>query len=227
VEWEIVDGVYWVGVHLPEWNISFNAFLLMDEKNVLIDATAPYTADKVLNNIKSLVEPTEIDYIILTHSDIDHAGGLQKIWPITGGAEVVTSSNYGEVVIDLLGVKPRTRILEEGSIIDLGKKKLTMVPAPFLCTPDSIFIYDKTDKILFSADAFGTYTKEWTLFADRDMTEDMRHYNEVKFGHRINVTHAAINVRKMKLDVEIIAPGHGLMLRDAQGYIEKAVLMML
>ncbi len=116
---------------------------------------------------------------------------------------------------------------KEGEIIDLGRKKLSMVPAPFLCTPDSVFIYDETDKVLFSADAFGTFTKEWKLFADNDLTQDMKFYNEVKFGYLINLTHAAINVRKKKLAVDIICPGHGMMLRGADKYIEKAVLMML
>ncbi len=181
----------------------------------------------MLKNIKGLLDPGKIDYILLTHVDIDRAGGLPKIWQATKNAEIVTSSNYGEFAIALQGIKNKVRTMKEGEIIDLGKKKLSMLPAPFLCMPDSAFIYDKADKILFTADAFGTYTKEWTLFANSDLTEDMKYYNQTKFGHLINITHAAINVRKAKLDVDIIAPGHGLMLRDAEKYLEKAILMML
>ncbi|MEE9594180.1 MAG: FprA family A-type flavoprotein [Candidatus Hydrothermarchaeales archaeon] len=227
MERKITEALYWVGVFLPEKNISLNAFLIKDKKNTLIDTTAPDTADKVIENIKSLIGSENIDYILLTHADVDHAGGLPKILQEYGDAEVITSSNYGEEVIALMGAKPKIRIVDDKDVIDLGERKLSIVSAPFLCTPDSVFYYDETDKVLFSADAFGTYTKEWTLFAEGDMTEDMKTYNEVKFGHLINVTHASINVRKKNLDVDIIAPGHGLMVPDAKKYIEKGILMML
>jgi len=227
MERKLADGVYWVGVYLPEKNISINAFLLQDEKTALIDTTAPNTANDVLENIQKVIGSEKIDYILLTHADMEHAGGLKEILDVYGDAEVITSSNYGEEVVALLGVNPKIRIVDSNDTIDLGKRKLSVVPAPFLCTPDSTFYYDDVDKILFSADAFGTYTKDWTLFAEGDLTEDMKVYNEVKFGHLINVTQAAINVRKKNLDVDVIAPGHGLMIPDAKKYIEKGVLMML
>ncbi len=227
MERRIAEGVFWVGVYLPKKSLSLNAYLLKDEKNALIDTTASSTANEVLTNIRGLADPAEIDYIILTHTDVDHAGGMQTIWSAAKDAEVITSSNYGKEMISLLGLGNKTRVLTEGEVIDLGKKKLRMVPAPFLCMPDSAFIYDETDKILFTADAFGTFTKEWKLFGEDDLEEQMKFYNEIKFGHRINVATGAINVRKKNLDVEIICPGHGSMVRDAAKYIEKAILMML
>lgn len=91
---------------MPQKNVSYNAYLLKDKKNALIDTTATGTAEDVLENIKSLIDPKNIDDILLTHADFDHVGGLSKIWPATKDAKVITFSNYGKEMVSLTSVNP-------------------------------------------------------------------------------------------------------------------------
>ena len=116
-------------------------------------------------------------------------------------------------------------VVKDGDTLELGKRKLRFIYAPYLCKPDSMFIYDETDRILFTADAFGIYTQpnaEWRLFAEgdvSDITQALKSYSRINFGEQSNLASAIKRIEG--LDIDIIAPGHGPMLRgEINRYIE-------
>jgi flavorubredoxin len=217
--YEIVDGIYWVGIHMgKEVPLSLNAFILKDKNTALIDTGAVPTKEIILKNIKEIVDPATIKYIILTHGCVDHCGGLGSFLEVAPNAEVV-GSEMGVQSVGLYGVQPKTtRTMKDGETLDLGEKRLRFISAPYIDKPDSMFIYEETNKVLFTADAFGTWTPEWKLFADGDVSEDLKMYNNVILGGPQRLANILKRIKEM--DIKIIAPGHGPMLRsNIQKYI--------
>lgn len=220
MKYEIVDGIYWVGIHMgKEVPLSLNAFILKDKNTALIDTGAVPTKDVILKNIKEIVDPSTIKYLILTHSCVDHCGGLGSFLEVMPNAEVV-GSEMGVQSVGLYGVQPKTvRGMKDGETLDLGEKRLKFISAPYIDKPDSMFIYEENNKVLFTADAFGTWTPEWKVFADRDVSEDLRTYNNMILGGPQRLANILKRIKGM--DIKIIAPSHGSMLRaNIEKYID-------
>lgn len=210
---EIADGIYWVGIYLgKDAKLSLNAFLLKDEKTALIDTGAIPTREAILQNIKEIVEPSAIRYIVLSHSCVDHCGGLARLLEVAPNAEVV-GSEIGVASAALYGVQPKaSKGMKDGETLGLGGKKLRFISAPYLDKMDSMFIYEEVNKVLFTADAFGTWSPEWKLFAEGDMAEELKMYNNMIFGGPQRLSNVLEKIKG--LDIEIIAPGHGSMLKS-------------
>jgi len=209
--YEVAKGIYWVGVYLgKEAMLSLNAFLLKDKNTTLIDTGAIPTRKAVVENIREITDPSDIRYVVLSHSCIDHCGGLEAILQLAPNVEVVTSE-IGAKVLALYGVQPKVKVVKEGDTLSLGEKRLRFISAPYLDKMDSMFIYEETNKVLFTADAFSTWIPEWRLFAEGDVSNDLKMCNDVLHGgsHKL-----AVALEKIKgMDINIIAPGHGSMLR--------------
>jgi flavorubredoxin len=219
---EIVSGTYWVGVPVPPAGTSLNAFLILDEKTALIDTGSIGTRDAMLENIKRVADPSIINYIILTHNCIDHCGGLAPVLEAAKNAKVVASELTALRLPLVYGIRPEVMVVKDGDTLELGRRKLKFIYAPYLCKPDSMFVYDATDRILFTADAFGIYTQpnaEWRLFAEGDIIQALKSYSRINFGEQSNLANA---IKKIEgLEIDIIAPGHGPMLRgEINRYIE-------
>jgi len=219
---EIADGIYWVGIYLgKDAKLSLNAFLLKDEKTALIDTGAIPTREAVLKNIKEIVEPSTIRYIILSHSCVDHCGGLGRLLEVAPDAEVI-GSEIAAASVALYGLQPKvSKGVKDGETLSLGKKKLRFISAPYLDKLDSMFIYEEVNEVLFTADAFGTWSPEWKLFADGDMSEALTMYNNMIFGGPQRLSNALERIRG--LNIKIIAPGHGSMLKSN---IEKYIRLL-
>lgn len=209
---EVAEDIYWVGVYLgKEAMLSLNAFLLRDRDTALIDTGAVPTKEAVLQNIKEVADPSDIRYVVITHGCVDHVGGLSKILEIAPNVEVVTSE-IGAKLLPLYGMQPRTKIVKDGDSLSLGKKKLRFIYAPYLDRMDSMFIYEENDKVLFTADAFSSWIPEWKLFADRDVSKDLKVCNDVLHGGSHKLVDALEKIKGM--DISVIAPGHGSMLKS-------------
>jgi flavorubredoxin len=134
MENEIVEGIYWVGVHFPQPpGASVNAFLIRSDKTALIDAGPVPTAEAVLGNIRKFMDPARIDYIVLTHAEIDHCGGLKRIMEEAKNAKVVVSQ-IGAMMLPLYGVQTQPQVVKDGDVLDLGKRKLRFVFSPIVDT---------------------------------------------------------------------------------------------
>ena len=220
---KVAENVYWIGVHFPDTQFSVNAFLLIDETVVLVDTGAVPTGKAVLNNIQKYVDPERIDYIVATHSCVDHVGGLATLLDSVGKVKMV-GHPYLEIVLGLYGYKTEFVPALEGSKMDLGKMSLWFLPPMFLDSWDTIYIFEERNRILFTADTFCNAPKRWQLFSNDDIREEIRNYHTLKFPATslgdMNKLKQATSALK-RIQPKILAPGHGLLLnKNIDSYID-------
>lgn len=233
---ELRAGIDWVGY--VDWNIrdfhgyrtgrgsTYNAYLVRDEKTALIDTVkAPY-AGELLANMAELVEPGEVDYVVCNHAEPDHAGALPAILAACPRAELVCDAKCREVLAlyhDTSGW--RFRIVAEGETLSLGRRTLSFVETSMVHWPESMFTYVPEEKLLFSMDGFGQHLASSGRFDDEEptdviMAEAKTYYANILmlFGRPI----ARALDKAAALDIEIIAPSHGVIWRSDPGRIVAA-----
>ncbi len=227
---QLKPDVYWVGA--IDWNarsfhgyttedgITYNAYLIMDEKITLIDAVkAPFTTELV-QRISSIVDPSKIEVIIANHVEMDHSGALPAIKELAPNAELYCSgpqgvkgfsAHYGD--LGWKGVKT-------GDTLSIGKRELTFVQTPMVHWPDNMVTYDAYDKILFSNDAFGQHFSSSARFDDQNdvhevMKQARKYYANIVQPYRAQAAAAVKAVRGLGPDaIELIAPAHGIVWRS-------------
>lgn len=219
----VFEGVYSV----PK-GMSYNAYLLKDEKNVLFDTVDKSCAKRLLENVAHVLGGKSLDYVIVQHMEPDHSATLDLVLKEYPEA-VVVCNNKTLVMLKEYFDMPLEKLLivNEGDKLNLGKHELTFVNAPMVHWPEVMMTYDTTDKTLFTADAFGTFgALDGALFADevdffKDYIDEARRYytNIVgKYGQMV------MNVLKKAetLDIKTVCPLHGFVWRkDFDKYVEK------
>lgn len=174
---KIKDGVYSVGVLNPnmrtfdvimrtEYGTSYNAYLVKGEKTALIETVHPRFFDEYYENIKSIVDPSTIDYIIMNHNEPDHSGSLEKLLKAAPQLKVITSQAGGLYLKHITNL-PKLEITaaKDGGELDLGGGKvLRFINAPFLHWPDSMFSWLPSDKTVFTCDFLGSHYCEPRMF---------------------------------------------------------------
>lgn len=217
MENEIAEGIYWIGAHFPDPDpgVSINCFLIKDEKTMVIDTGAPATADLILSNITKLVDPQSIDYIMITHADVDHIGGLNALLREAPQATLLASP-YEARGLGYWALEPTVSTIADGERLSLGRRQLRFVEAPYSCMPRTMLVFEETEGILFSADLYAALgPKNWELFADGDLSEMLKGVQEIKLG---NTHHTKASLQKIKeLPVNMIASAHGSMIKSNIG----------
>lgn len=174
---KIKDGIYSVGVLNPnmrifdvimktEFGTSYNAYLITGEKNVLIDTVHPRFFDEYLENIRSVIDPAKIDYVVMNHNEPDHSGSLAKLWKVAPQIQVL-SSPAGKIYLGPItnASDLNVRAVKDGETLDIGRgKQLKFISAPFLHWPDSMFTWLASDKIAFTCDFLGCHYCEPRMF---------------------------------------------------------------
>ena len=207
--------------------ISYNAYLVLDEKTVLLDTADKAVGDRFLENLEYGLHGRNLDYVVVNHMEPDHCATLGEVlrrYPqtqVVGNAKTITM--IGQFFdLDLTG---RTVTVKEGDTLSTGRHTFTFVMAPMVHWPETMATYDSTDRILFSADAFGTFgALNGNLYADevnfeRDWLDDARRYltNIVgKYG-----PHIQLLLKKAGgiLDqIKYICPLHGPVWRENLGW---------
>ncbi len=236
---EIAKDIYSVGV--IDWNIrdfhgystergsSYNAYLILDEKVVLIDTVKKAFTDEMLENISSIIDPKDIDIVISNHTEMDHSGGLPRVMHYIGEDKPVYCSKMG--LKNLSQHFPsglNLRQVKNGEELNIGKRTLSFLETRMLHWPDSMFTYDQTDKILFSSDAFGQHYAGFETFDDEVDDEIM--YHAKKYFANILLLYAPLilklidKVTEMGLDIKMICPDHGIIWRSDPGRIINAYI---
>ena len=209
--------------------VSYNAYLLRDEKTALLDTVDSAIADRFFENLEYALQGRELNYVIVNHMEPDHAATLGAALGRHPEAVVIGNAKTLGMIRQFfpMELEGRFQTVREGDPLSLGKHELTFVMAPLVHWPEVMMTYDTTDKILFSADAFGTFGAiNGNIFADevdfeRDWLDDARRYytNIVgKYGTPVqNVLKKAAG-----LDIHYLCPLHGPIWRENIGwFIEK------
>ena len=153
----------------PIEGISYNSYMLKDEKTVLFDTVDISACEQFIENIEYELEGRELDYIVVNHMEPDHASTLQIIANKYPKAVIVTNKKAQTMIKQFFdfNIEERIHLVKEGDTLNIGNHTLTFVMAPMVHWPESMVTYEVTEKILFSADAFGTFgALDGNIFAD-------------------------------------------------------------
>jgi flavorubredoxin len=227
---EIKKNVYWVGA--IDWNVrdfhgystykgtTYNAYLVKDEKIALFDTVKGPFENEMLHNIKEVVDPTSIDYIIVNHVELDHSGYLpqmielckpEKVFCSPMGLKAIESHFHSE--------DWPLEVVKSGDSISLGEKTVTFLETRMLHWPDSMFSYIPEDKLLISSDAFGQHLATTERFADELAAGEVFAHAKKYFANILllfspNIRKLLDKVAELGLDIDMIAPDHGLIWRS-------------
>lgn len=225
---ELTKGVYWVGTE--DWNIrefhsytlnrgtSYNAYLIVDEKTVLVDTVKSPFYDEMCQRIQEITSLDKIDYVVANHAEMDHSGALPLIMKDAPQATVITSHRFGEVGLSKTFHHDwKVMPVAEGSELSLGKRKLKFFPIPMLHWPDSMATYLVEDGILFPNDAFGQHFASSKKFDD-EVDLDLVMIHATKYYATILMPFGQLilqAIEKLKgLKINMIAPSHGVIWRS-------------
>ena len=216
---EIKKGIYWVGA--VDWDLkefhsfsvdgtTYNAYLILDEKNVLIDTVKTSHYGKMMEHIREIIDPTKIDYIVSNHSEPDHSGSIYRFHKETG-ARIIASEVGADNLRALYG-DANIRVVRDGEKMKIGKRTLSFHMIPMLHWPDSMVCH--TSGVLFSSDAFGQHLPTKERFDSQVKLDKALHEAEEYFANILMPYSSLINpalAKLGKLKLEVIAPSHGIM----------------
>lgn len=227
---ELKKDVKWIGMLDPElvtfdvvmetwYGTTYNSYFIDGDKKVVIETAKEKYKDEYFAKLRKVVNPEEIDYIILNHTEPDHSGCLKELLKIAPNATVIATKIGIKFLKDILNQDFNHIIATENQTLDLGNKTLRFFMAPFLHWPDTMYTYLEEDKILFSCDSFGCHYCKEEMYNDLvgDFTDAFDYYFRVIMSPYSEFALKAIE-KVEKLDIDIIAPGHGPILRDDWQY---------
>ena len=200
--------------------VSYNSYLLLDEKTVLLDAADAAVSEQFFENVAAALDGRQLDYLVVNHMEPDHGVLIQPLLLRYPQATVVTTAKAAQMMEQFFGQKPEClQVVKEGDTLVTGRHTLMFTMAPMVHWPEVMMTYDQTDGTLFSADAFGTFgALSGNLYADevnfeQEWLSDARRYfvNIVgKYGIQVQ------NVLKKAaaLDIKRICPLHGPIWRE-------------
>ena len=235
----LADGINWVGV--VDWNLrdfhgyvtrrgaTYNAYLIQDEKTALVDTVKHTFSNELLRNICEIVDPAQIDYIIINHLEKDHSSSLPIIAKYAKNATIIASPRGKDAIIEHYGADFCIETVKTGDELKLGKRTLRFIEAPMVHWPDSMFTYVVEDKILMPNDAFGQHFATSERFNDQVdehvlMEEAKKYYANILMPLAPIITRKLEEVTKMGIPIDMIAPSHGLIWRSEPSKIIKTYL---
>jgi flavorubredoxin len=223
---QITPDIHWVGildydivtfdiVMETQYGTTYNSYLVDAQKKAIVETSKEKFWDAYLEKIQSLVDPAEIDYIILNHTEPDHSGNLKNLLEVAPDAVVVGSGNALRNLNEMIGREFKTMPVKDGDTLDLGDKTLKFIGAPNLHWPDSIYTFVEEDKVLFTCDSFGSHFCEEGMFDDQvgDFDDAFKYYFDVILKPFSKYMLKAID-KIRPLDIKVICPGHGPILRS-------------
>jgi len=215
------------GVYSVPNGVSYNSYLLKDEKTVLFDTVDKAVGRRFFENIEFALEGRKLDYLIISHMEPDHSAVLDDLILRYPDVKIVCNAKIQTLIKQFFNMDTDALIVKEGETLSIGKHTLNFVMAPMVHWPEVMLTYDSFDKILFSADAFGTFgALNGAIFADEVdfntdyMNEARRYYTNIvgKYGTQVQ---AALG-KAETLEINMICPLHGFVWRkDLSGIIEK------
>ena len=232
---KVTDDLIWVGandrrlamfegVYSVPGGVSYNSYLLLDEKTVLFDTVDAAVGTVFFENVEKSLGGRHLDYIVVHHMEPDHSATLEELVRRYPDVKIICNQKLAVMMKQYFSfdVDAMTQIVKEGETFSSGAHTLTFVNAPMVHWPEVMMTYDMTDGVLFSADAFGTFgALNGALFADevdfeRDYLDEARRYytNIVgKYGQQVT----AVLKKAAGLDIRYLCPLHGFVWRKNIG----------
>ena len=240
---KITDDLTWIGandrrlamfegIYSVPCGVSYNSYLLKDEKTVLFDTVDKAVQQRFLQNIAETLGDKPLDYIVVQHVEPDHSAALKELMFRYPNAKLVCNAKIQLFIKQFydLDIDSHVHIVKENDTLNTGKHILHFVMAPMVHWPEVMVTYDSTDKILFSADAFGCFgALNGALFADEvDFTKDYmdearRYYTNIvgKYGSQVQT----LLTKASALTIDMICPLHGFVWRkNIKDFVSKYVL---
>ena len=196
--------------------MAYNSYVIMDDKIAILDTVDSDVTEQWMKNLKKTLGKREPDYLIVHHMEPDHSGSILNLVEMYPNITIVTSAKAVDLMKQFAGrdINQEIKVVGEGDTLELGNHTLKFIAAPMIHWPEVIMSYETSEKVLFSADAFGKFG---TRDADEDWTCEARRYyfNIVgKYGMQVqNLLKKAAD-----LDIQIICPLHGPVLDKDLGY---------
>ena len=228
---EILPGIYSVGV--LDWNVrnfhghtyttqrgsTYNSYLIVDEKIALVDTVYGPFAQELIENIKQVIPPERIDYIIANHVETDHSGALPVLMQLCPKAKVLGTAKCKEGLYKHYYGNWDFQVVKTGDKLELGKRTLTFLEAPMIHWPDSMFTYCPEEELLLPNDAFGQHYATSERFDDEVdqcalMDEAIKYYANILWPLGGVILKKIEEVEKLNIPISMIAPSHGIIWRD-------------
>ena len=240
---KITDDFLWIGANdrrmamfegiysVPN-GVSYNAYLLLDEKTVLFDTVDKAVVERFMENLRQGLNDRSLDYFVVQHMEPDHTAALTSVIREYPNVKLIVNEKIAKLIQQFynLDINDRALIVKENDTLSIGRRNLRFFMAPMVHWPEVMVTYDETEHILFSADAFGCFgALNGALFADevdfpRDYLDEARRYytNIVgKYGPQVQSALEKLG----NLPIKMICPLHGFIWRENLGYIlDKHVL---
>ena len=237
---KLTDNLIWVGandrrlsmfegIYSVPHGVSYNAYLLLDEKTLLFDTVDKAVSDRFIENLTHSLAGRDLDYLVVLHMEPDHSACIKELIQRYPNMQLVCTAKTLTFIGQFfdIDVHDRTIIVSEGDTLRTGKHHFHFLTAPMVHWPEVMVAYDETNKILFSADAFGTFgALNGALFADEVdftleyMEEARRYYTNIvgKYGPQV----VSLLNKAKTLDIQMICPLHGFVWRkDLDVFITK------
>ncbi len=204
------------GQYIVPNGMAYNSYAIMDEKVAIMDTVDANFTHEWLDNIQHTLGDRKPDYLIVQHMEPDHSANIFNFAKVYPEAKIVSSAKAFQMMKNFFGTDfpERQVVVGEGSTLSLGRHVLTFVTAPMVHWPEVIVTYDSTDKVLFAADGFGKFG---ALDVEEDWAcEARRYYIGIvgKYGPQVQ----ALLKKAAGLDIQIICPLHGPVLKENLGY---------
>lgn len=204
------------GQYTVENGMSYNSYVILDEKVAVMDTVDAHFGVEWLQNLETELNGRRPDYLVVQHMEPDHSANIAVFMETYPEAQIVSSAKAFVMMQQFFGTDfpERKVVVSEGSTLQLGRHTLTFVTAPMVHWPEVIVTYDSTDKVLFSADGFGKFG---ALDVEEDWADEARRYYigiVGKYGAQVQ----ALLKKAAALDIAIICPLHGPVLNENLGY---------
>lgn len=229
---QITNDLYWVGandrrislfegVYDVPLGVSYNSYIILDDKTVLLDTVDKAVSHQFFENVTQVLSGRNLDYLIINHMEPDHCAEIENLVNKYPDVKIVCNAKTQIMIGQFFDFEIKNEqfvIVKEGDTLETGKHKFTFAMAPMVHWPEVMVTYDQTDKILFSADAFGSFGAiDGNIFADevdfdhRYMDEARRYYTNIvgKYGPQVQM----LLKKALGLDIEMICPLHGYIWR--------------
>ena len=224
---ELKPGVFWVGG--IDWDLrsfhgystrrgtTYNAYLIIDEKVVLVDTVKHYLCDEMLERIREIIDPSKIDIIVSNHTEMDHSGSLSRMVELCPNAQVVCSPNGEKNLRRHFKKDWNFKVVKTGDTIKIGRRTLAFQLLPMIHWPDSMATYIPEDLLLLPNDAFGQHIASAERFDDQFewgilKEEAAKYWANIVLPYSDQVKAALPAVAALKFDM--IGPSHGIIWRS-------------